>query len=191
MRSSSTLAPLASPAPIIEASSTIYTVSLLWLSAGTGAEYTPGLPSGLWRYILRWIVYAGCPEELALNTLAARPVGASSITGRFCASSTLTSAPVSEVLPVPAYPLRMNTDSAARGAGSQKRASAPTTATCCSFGRYGRAAMTSAAKSSGVISSCLNSLRGRGYIGRACHTASCSRCQGDLRHQPDKEPSRA
>ena len=55
--------------------------------------------------MLLWIVYAGCPDSDA-KTFAARPVGAISWTGIRASSSTFTSAPTNDVLPVPAYPLR-------------------------------------------------------------------------------------
>lgn len=57
------------------------------------------------------------------STLAARPVEASSIVWTPTLWRLLTSAPMTEVFPVPAYPLRMNTESLGVSA-EQKRASA-------------------------------------------------------------------
>ena len=56
------------------------------------------------------MVKAGWPVNPE-STLAARPVEASRTVGILTAASERTRAPITDVFPVPAYPLRMKTES--------------------------------------------------------------------------------
>ena len=90
-----------SPRAIIEASSTMNNASFSLLYPKSKVPPPPSMVR--WRYIHRWMVCAAEPLFRA-NTLAARPVGASSTTGCSIRLRNLTMAPARVVLPVPAEP---------------------------------------------------------------------------------------